>query len=94
MKDSTEMLDSPASSLMLDVRDVHTYYGHVHALKGISLSVPPGEIVALLARLEIARGYLALAFPLGTIGLLIGRKLWRRRVRARRRAGQYPERPA
>lgn len=45
-------------------------------------------IVALLARLEIARGYLALAFPLGTIGLLIGRKLWRRRVRARRHAGE------
>ncbi|SEB24689.1 exopolysaccharide biosynthesis polyprenyl glycosylphosphotransferase [Mycobacterium sp. 283mftsu] len=45
-------------------------------------------IVALLARLEIARGYLALAFPLGTIGLLIGRKLWRRRVRARRQAGE------
>ncbi|WP_260971402.1 sugar transferase [Mycolicibacterium llatzerense] len=44
-------------------------------------------IVALLARLEIARGYLAIAFPLGTIGLLIGRKVWRRRVRARRQAG-------
>ncbi|MDR3663240.1 MAG: sugar transferase [Mycobacterium sp.] len=44
-------------------------------------------IVALLARLEIARGYLALAFPLGTCGLLVGRTLWRRRIRARRLAG-------
>ncbi|MUM09098.1 polyprenyl glycosylphosphotransferase [Mycobacterium sp. CBMA 213] len=44
-------------------------------------------IVALLARLDIARGYLALAFPAGTCGLLVGRKLWRRRVRARRLGG-------
>ncbi|MGQ9768198.1 MAG: ABC transporter ATP-binding protein [Anaerolineae bacterium] len=33
---------------MLEVRNVHTYYGHVHALKGISLSVELGEIVALI----------------------------------------------
>lgn len=45
-------------------------------------------IVALLARLEIARGYLALAFPLGTAGLLVGRMLWRHRIRARRQAGE------
>ncbi|UCZ60887.1 sugar transferase [Mycolicibacterium phocaicum] len=44
-------------------------------------------IVALLSRVDIARGYLAYAFPLGTCGLLLGRKLWRRRVRARRLAG-------
>ncbi len=44
-------------------------------------------IVALLARVDIARGYLALAFPLGTCGLLLGRRLWRQRLRARRRAG-------
>ncbi|WP_135357710.1 sugar transferase [Mycolicibacterium sp. NCC-Tsukiji] len=44
-------------------------------------------IVSLLTRAEIARGYLALAFPLGTCGLLAGRQLWRRQVRARRLAG-------
>lgn len=45
-------------------------------------------IVALLARLDIARGYLALAFPVGTCGLLIGRKLWRLRVRELRCRGE------
>jgi branched-chain amino acid transport system ATP-binding protein len=30
------------------VRDAHAYYGHVHALKGVSLTVGRGEIVALI----------------------------------------------
>jgi branched-chain amino acid transport system ATP-binding protein len=33
---------------MLEVEDLHVYYGQIHALKGISLSVAQGEIVALL----------------------------------------------
>jgi branched-chain amino acid transport system ATP-binding protein len=33
---------------MLEVENVHTYYGHIHALKGISLSVEQGEIVTLI----------------------------------------------
>ncbi|MBI2203204.1 MAG: ABC transporter ATP-binding protein [Candidatus Rokubacteria bacterium] len=33
---------------MLDVSDLHVFYGEIHALKGISLSVGTGEIVALL----------------------------------------------
>jgi branched-chain amino acid transport system ATP-binding protein len=35
---------------LLEVRDVHTYYGEIHALKGVSLDVEPGEIVALIGR--------------------------------------------
>jgi branched-chain amino acid transport system ATP-binding protein len=33
---------------MLEVRDLHVYYGQIHALKGISFHVGQGEIVALL----------------------------------------------
>lgn len=33
---------------MLDVREIHTYYGNIHALKGISLEVNQGEIVTLI----------------------------------------------
>ena len=33
---------------LLEVQDVHTYYGNIHALKGVSLSVEEGEIVTLI----------------------------------------------
>src|SRR3972149_5914215 len=33
---------------MLELRDVHTYYGHIHALKGVSLTVNQNEIVTLI----------------------------------------------
>ncbi|GGQ99016.1 ABC transporter ATP-binding protein [Deinococcus ruber] len=33
---------------MLELKDIHTYYGHIHALKGISLEVMQGEIIALI----------------------------------------------
>ncbi len=33
---------------ILELNDVHSYYGHIHALKGISLSVDKGEIVTLI----------------------------------------------
>jgi branched-chain amino acid transport system ATP-binding protein len=33
---------------MLALKDVHTYYGHIHALRGITLHVEQGEIVTLI----------------------------------------------
>src|SRR3954462_6434838 len=33
---------------MLEVKDIHTFYGNIEALKGISLEVNEGEIVTLI----------------------------------------------
>jgi len=38
----------PSSENVLELRDVHTYYGKIHALQGISLEVRRGEIVTLI----------------------------------------------
>jgi branched-chain amino acid transport system ATP-binding protein len=37
-----------AAQTILSVDDVHTYYGTIHALKGVSLDVREGEIVTLI----------------------------------------------
>ena len=33
---------------MLEVSDIHCYYGHIHALKGVSLQIDKGEVVTLI----------------------------------------------
>ncbi len=33
---------------LLEVNDIHTYYGNIHALKGVSFQVDQGEIIALI----------------------------------------------
>ncbi|MBT3713422.1 MAG: ABC transporter ATP-binding protein [Anaerolineae bacterium] len=33
---------------MLEINDIHAYYGNIHALKGVSLTVEEGEIVTLI----------------------------------------------
>lgn len=33
---------------MLEVNDIHAYYGNIHALKGVSLTVDQGEVVTLI----------------------------------------------
>jgi len=37
-----------AAGVILELGDVHTYYGAIHALKGISLNVREGEIVTMI----------------------------------------------
>ena len=33
---------------MLEIKDLHVHYGVIHALKGVSMEVNQGEIVALI----------------------------------------------
>jgi branched-chain amino acid transport system ATP-binding protein len=41
--------------MMLDVRDLHAYYGKSHILQGVSLTVGAGEIVSILGRNGVGR---------------------------------------
>ena len=36
------------SQPLLELKNIHTYYGNIHALKGVSLTVDKGEIVTLI----------------------------------------------
>jgi len=40
---------------MLDVTDLHAYYGKSHILRGVNLNIQEGEIVALLGRNGVGR---------------------------------------
>jgi branched-chain amino acid transport system ATP-binding protein len=42
------MSDGNGATPVLEVEDIHTYYGSIEALKGISLKVNEGEIVTLI----------------------------------------------
>jgi branched-chain amino acid transport system ATP-binding protein len=45
----SEIANGPgARTNVLEIDDVHVYYGAIHALKGVSLTVGPGEIVTLI----------------------------------------------
>ena len=35
---------------LLELEDIHTYYGEAHILQGVSLAVKPGEVVTLIGR--------------------------------------------
>ena len=41
-------MSSNGTELILEIKDMHTFYGSIHALKGISLEVRKGEVVTLL----------------------------------------------
>jgi len=42
------MSEQPSTRPVLEIDDVHVYYGAIHALKGVSLHVNDGEIVSLI----------------------------------------------
>jgi branched-chain amino acid transport system ATP-binding protein len=60
---------------MLDVRDLHAYYGKSHILQGVSLAVRGGEIVSLLGRNGVGRSTTCKAI----MGLVepVGEILWK-----------------
>ena len=41
-------MSANGGGVILELNDIHTFYGSIHALKGISLEVREGEIVTLL----------------------------------------------
>jgi branched-chain amino acid transport system ATP-binding protein len=45
---SGAMATGAAGAPMLDLKDVHTYYGQIHALQGVTLTVNQGEVVTLI----------------------------------------------
>jgi len=40
--------ESASSGSILEINDIHVYYGAIHAIKGVSLTVGQGEIVTLI----------------------------------------------
>jgi branched-chain amino acid transport system ATP-binding protein len=57
---------------MLEIRDLHAYYGKSHILQGVDLTVADGEIVSLLGRNGVGRSttckaIMGLVAPHGTI---------------------------
>jgi branched-chain amino acid transport system ATP-binding protein len=49
------------SEAMLQVRDLHAYYGKSHVLRGVNMEIMPGEVVALLGRNGVGRSTTAKA---------------------------------
>ncbi len=69
---------------MLQLKDIHAYYGKSHVLHGVSFEVHPGEIVALLGRNGSGRSTTAKA----VMGLVHaeGQLLWKGQSILRRKA--------
>ncbi len=68
---------------MLELDDVHTYYGHIHALKGITISVNEGEIVTLIGSNGAGK-----STTLKTISGLLGPRNGEVRLQGKRISGQ------
>ena len=63
--------DGPAERLVLHVRDLHVSYGGVQALRGVTLAVTEGEIVAVLGNNGAGKSTLLRAIS-GTLALQRG----------------------
>jgi branched-chain amino acid transport system ATP-binding protein len=61
-----------AANPMLEVRDLHAYYGKSHILQGVNITVGAGEVVSLLGRNGVGRSTTIKAImgevpPVGTV---------------------------
>jgi exopolysaccharide biosynthesis polyprenyl glycosylphosphotransferase len=69
--------------------------GSTEYIRIISVSLRLFGIIAILAfllRVDVARGYLLISFPLGVLALLLERWLWRKWLVAKRARGEYSAR--
>ncbi|WP_344737422.1 sugar transferase [Microbacterium awajiense] len=69
--------------------------GSAEYIRIVSVSTRVFGIIAILAfllRVDVARGYLLISFPLGVAALLLERWLWRRWLIAKRAAGEFTAR--
>ncbi len=76
--------------MMLEVRDLHAFYGKSHILQGVDLRVDEGEIVSLLGRNGVGRSttckaIMGLVAPVGQVGF---------KGRVDRRPAARPDRPS
>jgi branched-chain amino acid transport system ATP-binding protein len=83
--------------MMLEVRNLHAYYGQSHILRGVDLAVDEGEIVSLLGRNGVGRSttckaIMGLVHPHGEVRYR-GRDIagWRADLVARAGIGYVPE---
>ncbi|MDI3522065.1 MAG: branched-chain amino acid transport system ATP-binding protein [Bacillota bacterium] len=65
---------------MLEVKNLHVYYGGIHALKGVSLTVPEGKIVTLVGangagKTTTLKAICGLVRPASGEVLFLGRRL-------------------
>ena len=81
---------------LLELSDVHTYYGLIHALKGVSLHVDEGEIVTLIGangagKSTTIRMLTGISTPTGGTASILGFDIIKQSVEAKSQMGIVPD---
>lgn len=61
MTEDTTVPDNAAGAALLQLNDLHAYYGKSHVLQGVNMEIREGEVVALLGRNGVGRSTTAKA---------------------------------